>query len=128
MEKLNLTQQKHTFTNKKKCTTTQNKHKKTKVRFSRLLWHLAWKRRGPILVSVLHKFVTYLLTYTTYPLIYSPGIHTRQNYGAWEDIITVANFHALWKSPTINISRTPWHFLTMLQLLTSCTYYCQCYQ
>jgi len=29
MEKLNLTQQKHTFTNQKKCTTTQNKHKKT---------------------------------------------------------------------------------------------------
>jgi len=26
MEKLNLTQQKHTFTNEKKCTTTQNKH------------------------------------------------------------------------------------------------------
>jgi len=27
MQKLNLTQQKHTFTNQKKCTTTQNKHK-----------------------------------------------------------------------------------------------------
>jgi len=27
MEKLNLTQQKHTFTNQKKCTTTQNKQK-----------------------------------------------------------------------------------------------------
>jgi len=30
MEKLNLTQQKHTFTNQNKCTTTQNKHKKLK--------------------------------------------------------------------------------------------------
>jgi len=30
MEKLNLAQQKHTFTNQKKCTTTQNKHKKLK--------------------------------------------------------------------------------------------------
>jgi len=30
MEKINLTQQKHTFTNRKKCTTTQNKHKKLK--------------------------------------------------------------------------------------------------
>jgi len=30
MEKLNLTQPKHTFTNQKKCTTTQNKHKKLK--------------------------------------------------------------------------------------------------
>jgi len=30
MEKLNQTQQKYTFTNQKKCTTTQNKHKKLK--------------------------------------------------------------------------------------------------
>jgi len=29
-EKLNLTQQKHTFINQKKCTTTQNEHKKLK--------------------------------------------------------------------------------------------------
>jgi len=29
MERLNLTQQKHAFTNQQKCTTTQNKHKKT---------------------------------------------------------------------------------------------------
>ena len=42
MEKLNLTQQKQTFTNQNEC--TQNKHKKTKPRFSRLLRHLAWKR------------------------------------------------------------------------------------
>jgi len=28
MEKLNLTQQKHKFIKQKKCTTTQNKHKK----------------------------------------------------------------------------------------------------
>jgi len=28
MEKLNLTQQKHRFTNQKKCTTTQNEDKK----------------------------------------------------------------------------------------------------
>ena len=37
---------------------------KTKARFSRLLQHLAWKWRGPILVLALHKFVTYLLTQT----------------------------------------------------------------
>jgi len=29
-KKLQLTQQKHAFTNHKKCTTTQNKHKKLK--------------------------------------------------------------------------------------------------
>ena len=76
--KLNLTQQKHTFTNQKKCTTTQNKHRKTKARFSRLLWHPApWKWRRPILVLALHKFVTYLLTYLdTNPLTYSLRTHT----------------------------------------------------
>jgi len=30
MEKQNLTQQKHAFTNQNKCTTTQNKHKELK--------------------------------------------------------------------------------------------------
>jgi len=45
-KKLNPTQQKHAFTNPKKYTTTQNKHKKTKARFSRLLRHLAWKWSG----------------------------------------------------------------------------------
>ena len=30
MEKQNLTQQKHAFTNQNKCATTQNKHKKLK--------------------------------------------------------------------------------------------------
>jgi len=32
MEKITLTQQKHAFNNQKKCTTTQNKHKKLKAR------------------------------------------------------------------------------------------------
>jgi len=50
MEKLNLTQQKHAFTNQTKRTTTQNKHKKTKARFSRLLQHLVLKLRGPVLI------------------------------------------------------------------------------
>jgi len=67
MEKQKLLQQQHIFTCQKKCTTTQNKHKKTKARFSRLLWHPAWKWSGPILDSALHKFVTYLLTYSRRP-------------------------------------------------------------
>ena len=48
MEKLNLTQQKHAYTNQfqKKCTTTQNKLKKTKARFSRLLRPPVWKLKG----------------------------------------------------------------------------------
>jgi len=37
-------------------------HKKL-ARFSRLLRRPAWKRTGPILVSALHKSVTYLHTY-----------------------------------------------------------------
>jgi len=59
MEKTKLTTTK--VHNEKKCTTTKNKHKKTKARFSRLLQHLAWKRRGPIVVLALHKFVPHLL-------------------------------------------------------------------
>jgi len=59
----------------KKCTTTQSKHTKTKAKYH-LLQHLAWKRKGPDLISVLHKFVTYWLTYLdTYPLTYSPRTH-----------------------------------------------------
>jgi len=72
MEKLNLTQQKHTFTKQKKCTTTQNKHKKTKAKFSCLLWHPAWKQRGPILVSALQKSVIYLLRHLPI-LLSAPG-------------------------------------------------------
>jgi len=75
IEKLNLTQQKHTFTNQKKCTTTQNKHKKTKARFSRLLWHQFWKRTGPFLVSVFHKLVIYLLRHI--PTYLQLQTHTR---------------------------------------------------
>jgi len=45
-KKLNLTQQKHAFTNKKKTITTQ---KKTKTRFSLILRDPAWKWRGYIL-------------------------------------------------------------------------------
>jgi len=37
-------------------------YKKNIARFSRLLRHLTWKWRGPILVLALRKFVTYLLT------------------------------------------------------------------
>ena len=42
-KQLKVTQQKPALTDQKKCTTTQNKHKKTKARFSRLLRHPAWK-------------------------------------------------------------------------------------
>ena len=62
MEKQNLTQQKQAFTNQNKCTTTQNKQKKSKARFSLLLRHPAWKRTGHILISVLSKYMTYLLS------------------------------------------------------------------
>ena len=43
---VNLTQQKHTFINQKKCTETPNKHKKTKAKFSRLLRHPALNGEG----------------------------------------------------------------------------------
>jgi len=91
LNKLNLTQQKHAFTNQK-CTTSQNKHKKTKARFSRVLWHPAWKWRGPILNLVLHKFV--LLTYVdTYQLTYSPGTHTQQEVPKAKTRVVVSTFY-----------------------------------
>jgi len=55
IEKLNLTQ-KNTFTNQKKCTTTQNKHKKLNpglvASYDIQLW-------GPIPIMALYKFVAY---------------------------------------------------------------------
>jgi len=65
--------------NKQKYQDTQNtkKHKKitqkTKARFNCLLRHQARKLRGPILISALHKFVTYLLTYTLAHLLTASG-------------------------------------------------------
>jgi len=64
MKKLNLTQQKHTFTNQKKCT-TQNKHKRTKARCSCLLQNPAWKRTVPILVLVDNVYGAVLMTMVT---------------------------------------------------------------
>jgi len=64
MEKVNVTQQEHAFTNPKKCTITQNKHKKLKPGLvaSYNIQAPDCKQRGPILILALHKFVTYLLT------------------------------------------------------------------
>jgi len=59
-KKLNLTQQKHAFTNQKKCTTTQNKHKKTKARFRRLLYDILPGNKGP---TVIWHFINLSLTY-----------------------------------------------------------------
>ena len=61
MEKQNLMQQNHAFTNQNKCTKTQNKHKQVKQGLVVASYDLVWKQRGPILASVLHKSVTYLL-------------------------------------------------------------------
>jgi len=62
MEKENLTQQKHAFTSQNKYTTTQNEHKKLKPGLVASNDIRPGKRRGPILVLALHKFVIYLLT------------------------------------------------------------------
>jgi len=96
MENLSPKQQKHTFTNQKKYTTTQNKHKH---RYSHLLRHPAWKQRGSILIWVLHKFVTYLLTLTLSHLLTAPGSthntinvnhHTMMNF-----LHTIPQWHAV---------------------------------
>jgi len=61
MEKLNLTQQKHTFTNQKRYSTTQNKQKKLKSGLVAFYDIRPGKGEGPVLILALHKFVPYLL-------------------------------------------------------------------
>jgi len=61
-KKLNLKQQKHTFNNQKKCSTTQNKTKK-KLKPGLVASYDIRFGNGPILVLALHKFVTCLLKY-----------------------------------------------------------------
>jgi len=73
MEKQNLTQQKHAFNKQNKCISTQNKQK-TKAGFGRFLRHPAWKWRGPILISALHKYLTYLPRHL--PTYLQPRTHT----------------------------------------------------
>jgi len=60
MEKLNLTQQKHTFTNHKKCI-TQNEHKKLKPGLVASYDIRPGNRKG---LFWYRRFVNYLLTYT----------------------------------------------------------------
>jgi len=63
MEKLNLTQQKQHIYQSKEMYYNTKQTQNTKARFSRLIQHQACKQTGPpILVSALHKYVTYLLT------------------------------------------------------------------
>jgi len=72
---MNLTQQMHTFTNHKKCTTTQNKHKKLKPGLvaSYDIWHE--NGEGPF---CFWHFTNLSLTYwlDIYPLTYSRGAYT----------------------------------------------------
>ena len=73
MEKQNLTQQKPAITNQKKCTTTQNKHKKLKPGL--VASYDIWPRNGEGRFLFLC-FITLSLTYlNTYPLNYSPDLH-----------------------------------------------------
>ena len=108
-EKQNLTQQKHAFTNQKKCTTTQNKHKKTKARFSRLLWHLDWKWRGPILILALHKSVTYLLTSTL------THLQPRDPHRAWKLVELCLMDLVPWGTIDNSMSSTLWHAVRQSQ-------------
>jgi len=73
MEKPNLTQQKHTFANQKKCTRTQNKQKELNPG---LVASYAIQRRNREGLFWFWHFICHLLTYLdTYPLTYSPGTH-----------------------------------------------------
>ena len=76
MEKQNLTQQKHTFTNQINTNILQHKIN-TKILKPCLvtLRHPAWKRTEPIVISALHKFDACLLTWTLTTYL-QPRIHT----------------------------------------------------
>ena len=69
--KINLTQQKHAFTNRKKCTTTQSKHKK-----------LQYKQANDIYIAKIKKKQS--------REHYTPE-HTWGN-GLWKTFTTKANF------------------------------------
>ena len=74
IEKLNLTQQKHTFTNKQKCTITQNKHEKLKPGLVASYDISPGNGEG---LFWFWRFINLSLTYLdTYPLTYSPRTHT----------------------------------------------------
>jgi len=60
MEKLNLTQQKNAFINQNKRTTTQDEQKLNPGLVAS--YDIRLGNRGPIRISALHKFVTYLCT------------------------------------------------------------------
>jgi len=56
---------------------TQNKHTKTKARFSRLLRHPVWKSANGEGLFLFQRFINLSLTCLyTYPLTYSPRTHT----------------------------------------------------
>jgi len=99
-EKLKQTQQKQTCIYNKiyyNIKLTQ----KPKARFYCLLWNPTWKRRGPILVLALHKFVTYLLTHLmTYLQPRDPNGAIKQT-----DSITMAHI-VLYKSVVLVTTKT----------------------
>jgi len=69
-----LTQQMHTFTNQKKCTTTQNKHKELK---SGLVTSYDIRHGKGKCLFLFWSFINLSFTYlNTYPFTYSPGTHT----------------------------------------------------
>jgi len=81
MEKLNLTQQKQHSPIKRNV--LQHKiNTKTKTRFSRLLWHPAWKRRWPILFRCfINLSLTYLFRHFPLNIRTAPDPHGAINQG-----------------------------------------------
>jgi len=69
MEKQNLAQQKHAFTNQNKCTTTQNKHQKLKPGL--VASYNIWPGNGESLFLVQHLINLSLAYLDTYALTFS---------------------------------------------------------
>ena len=92
MEKRSLTQQKHTFTNQKKCTTTQNKHKAKEIDIRPANGVGLFRFRH--FKNLSH---TYLLRHSH---TYSPRPTHSDYYNCWTDKLLVVTFfyvcHTLW--------------------------------
>ena len=92
IEKLTLTQQKHTFANQKQCITTQDKQKKLKPG---LVASYDIRPGNRDTLFWFWHFINLSLTYLgTYPSTYSPGTHTwlRKHKNSSGDKIVNVNF------------------------------------
>jgi len=82
MEKLNLTQQKQTFTNQKKCTVQQHKTNTKELKEGLVASYDIWpgNRKG---LFWFWRFINLSLTYSLTHLLTAPDTHELSNLDIW---------------------------------------------